>query len=107
MSNYFRITAYHPAENLSAIFDSNGYFEKLWQFSAYLIQKGFKIIEVGNEEKFDEGDMPKAERDTAHIILRSCTQGKSTNTALTKNGIAYKAITVENKTYISDTTIMV
>ncbi len=46
MSNYFRITAYHPAENLSAIFDSNGYFEKLWQFSAYLIQKGFKIIEA-------------------------------------------------------------
>ena len=81
MSNYFRIIAYHPAENLSAIFDSNGYFEKLWQFSAYLIQKGFKIIEVGNEE--------------------------STNTALTKNGIAYKAIAVENKTYIPDTTIMV
>ena len=107
MSNYFRITAYHPAENLSAIFDSNGYFEKLWQFSGYLIQKGFKIIEVGNEEKFDEGDMPKAERDTANIILRSCTQGKSTNTALTKNGIAYKAIAVENKTYIPDTTIMV
>ena len=51
--------------------------------------------------------MPKAERDTAHIILRSCTQGKSTNTALTKNGIAYKAIAVENKTYIPDTTIMV
>ena len=72
MSNYFRITAYHPEQDLSAIFDSNGYFEKLWQFSAYLIQKGFKIIEVGNEEfkiievgneeKFDEGDMPKAER---------------------------------------------
>ena len=47
MSNYFRITAYHPEQDLSAIFDSNGYFEKLWQFSAYLIQKGFKIIEVG------------------------------------------------------------
>lgn len=75
MSNYFRITAYHPAENLSAIFDSNGYFEKLWQFSAYLIQKGFKIIEVGNEEKFDEGDMPKAERDAVHIILRACCCG--------------------------------
>ena len=43
MSNYFRITAYHPEQDLSAIFDSNGYFEKLWQFSAYLIQKGFKI----------------------------------------------------------------
>ena len=36
MTNYFRITAYHPEQDLSAIFDSNGYFEKLWQFSAYL-----------------------------------------------------------------------
>lgn len=72
MSNYFRITAYHPAENLSAIFDSNGYFEKLWQFSAYLIQKGFKIIEVGNEEKFDFGDLPKASPEPDKIILRCC-----------------------------------
>lgn len=75
MSNYFRITAYHPEQDLSAIFDSNGYFEKLWQFSAYLIQKGFKIIEVGGEDKFDEGDMPKAERDAVHILLRACCSG--------------------------------
>ena len=31
MANYFRITAYHPAENICAVFDSNGRFEKLWQ----------------------------------------------------------------------------
>lgn len=72
MSNYFRITAYHPVENLSAIFDSNGCFEKLWQFSAYLIQKGFKIIEVGNEEKFDFGNLPKASPEPDKIILRCC-----------------------------------
>lgn len=29
MANYFRITAYHPAKNVCAIFDSNGRFEKL------------------------------------------------------------------------------
>ena len=91
MANYFRITAYHPTENLSVIMDSNGLFEKLWQFSAYLIQKGFKIIEVGNEEKFDEGDMPKAERDTVHIILRACKSGKP--------DIKGNCITVEGKSY--------
>ena len=91
MSNYFRITAYHPAENLSAIFDSNGHFEKLWQFSAYLIQKGFKIIEVGNEEKFDEGNMPKVELDTAHIILRACKSGQP--------DIKDNRITMEGKNY--------
>ena len=65
MANYFRITAYHPAENVCAIFDSNGRFEKLWQFSSYLIQKGFKIIEV---------DRAPAEKDK--IILRACAKGQ-------------------------------
>lgn len=49
MNNYFRITAYHPAEDLSVIADSNGKFEKLWQFSAYIVSKGFKVIAVNKE----------------------------------------------------------
>ena len=53
MANYFRITAYHPKEDLSVIMDSNGIFEKLWQFSAFMVSKGFKIIEVGGEDKFN------------------------------------------------------
>ena len=75
MANYFRITAYHPAENLSAIFDSNGRFEKLWQFSSFLVQKGFKIVEVGSDEKFCEGNIPKVPEDTS-LILRACAKGK-------------------------------
>ena len=63
MANYFRITAYHPIENFSVIMDSNGMFEKLWQFSSFMVSKGFKIIEVGGEDKFNEGDMPKVEPD--------------------------------------------
>ena len=75
MANYFRITAYHPAENLSAIFDSNGRFEKLWQFSAFLVSKGFKIVEVGSDDKFHEGNIPKVQEDTS-LILRACAKGK-------------------------------
>lgn len=91
MVNYFRITAYHPAENISAVFDSNGMFEKLWQFSAYLVGKGFKILAVGGEEKFSDGDMPKAEYDNVHIILRACKSGEP--------DIKGNRITVEGKTY--------
>ena len=91
MVNYFRITAYHPAKNISAVFDSNGMFEKLWQFSAYLVGKGFKILAVGGEEKFSEGDMPKAEYDNVHIILRACKSGEPE--------IKGNRITVEGKTY--------
>lgn len=91
MANYFRITAYHPKEDLSVIMDSNGMFEKLWQFSAFMVSKGFKILEVGGEDKFNFGDMPKAERDTVHIILRACKSGQP--------DIKGNCITVEGKSY--------
>lgn len=73
---YFRVTVYHPAEDVSAIIDSNGYFEKLWQLSAALVQKGFKILEVGNDEQFLEGNLPKTESDRQHLLLRACKPGK-------------------------------
>ena len=72
MPNYFRITVYHPVHNISAIMDSNGKFDKLWQFSAFMVSKGFKIIEVDSKNKFDDGDISKAARDAVHIILRAC-----------------------------------
>lgn len=92
MANYFRITAYHPKEDLSVIMDSNGMFEKLWQFSAFMVSKGFKIIEVGDEDKFDFGGIPKAERDNTHIILRACKSGQS--------NINGRLIMVNGKSYI-------
>ena len=93
MANYFRITAYHPAENLSAIFDSNGRFEKLWQFSAFLVQKGFKIVEVGADDKFREGNIPKVQEDTS-LILRACAKGepKKDGTAIEIHGKHYEVI---------------
>lgn len=75
MANYFRITAYHPAGNICAVFDSNGRFEKLWQFSAYLIQKGFKIVEVGGADKFLDGDFPKASEGN-QLVVRACGKGE-------------------------------
>ena len=74
MANYFRITAYHPAKNICAIFDSNGRFEKLWQFSAYLVQKGFKIVEVGADDTFLDGNIPKAPAG-AQQLVRACAKG--------------------------------
>ena len=91
MANYFRITAYHPTENLSVIMDSNGMFEKLWQFSSFMVSKGFKIIEVGDEDKFDDGDMPKVEKDTDHVVLRACmgSQPEITGNRITVEGKSY------------------
>ena len=76
MNNYYRITAYHPEEDISAIFDSYGMFEKKWQFSAFLVAKGFKVLEVGSADDFDDGNIDKAEPAPDKIILRACGTGK-------------------------------
>ena len=88
---YFRVTVYHPAEDVSAIIDSNGYFEKLWQLSSALVQKGFKILEVGNDSQFLEGDLPKPEADRQHLLLRACKAGRPdyTNGAVQIGGKCY------------------
>ena len=75
MANYFRITAYHPAKDICVILDSNGRFEKLWQFSAYLVQNGFKIVEVGADDKFLDGNIPKAPAGN-QLIVRACGKGR-------------------------------
>ena len=74
MVNYFRITAYNPNEDVGMIVDSNGRHEKLWQFSAELVAKGFKILTVGNETKFTEGNIPKTE-ESDKLLLRACMKG--------------------------------
>lgn len=92
MTQYFRITAYNPTKDFSMIVDSNGKFEKLWQFSSYLVQKGFKIIEVGSDDKFEYGNIKPAEHNDKQIILRACEQGQAKNINNT--------ITINNKKYI-------
>ena len=104
MANYFRITAYHPEEDLSIIMDTYGLFEKLWQFSADLIRKGFKVLEVGNDQKFLEGQIPKTDFVPDKYILRSYQKGPPTNVGYNHAGINYVAIKVGDKVYIPDST---
>ena len=104
MNNYFRITAYHPAETISAILDSFGKFDKLWKFSSFLITKGFKIIEVSADDKFLDGDLPRIQADSEHIVLRACANGQPQNISYQTNGKNYRAVQVRNKLYIPDKT---
>ena len=57
------------------IMDSYGKFNELWEFSAYLVAKGFNIIEVHRAEKFADGNFQKAEQDNEHVILRAAQYG--------------------------------
>ena len=101
-NNYFRITAYYPEDNFSFIIDSNGKFEKLWQFSAYLISKGIKVIEASKQEQMLDINIEPAPQDNEHIILRANADDKPENITYEINGITYKAVKVGDKIYIPD-----
>ena len=85
MANYFRITAYHPAKNICAVFDSNGRFEKLWQFSAYLVQKGFKIVEVGNSRTETSKRLLQASSSSYGLAERGCRSDTATASPYTES----------------------
>ena len=60
-----------------------------------MVQKGFKIIEVGNEDKFIDGDIVKIdEYDKDHIYCRASGDGKPTviGDTIEVNGIKYQVI---------------
>lgn len=99
-NNYYRITGYCPENDFSFIVDSNGMFEKLWQFSAMLVSKGLDIIEVTRLENIIDININQVENDNNHIFLRATADGKPEYVNHTINGITYRAIKVADKLYI-------
>ena len=98
--NYYRITGYCPENDFCFIVDSNGMFEKLWQFSSLLIQKGLKVLEVSSLEKIIDINIKPSLEDKEHIILRANADGKPEYINQTIDGITYKAVKVGDKIYI-------
>ena len=102
MSNYFRVTAHYEKENVSFIADSNDKFEKLWQFSSYLVKKGCKIVSISAEGKFLDGNIRKVPENAEQFIIRTCAMGTPTETSEKINGVIYIALRVGNITYVPD-----
>ena len=107
MNNNYRITAYCKEEDFSFIVDSNGMFEKLWQFSAFLVSKGLEIVEVSKQENILDVNITPAEEDTEHFILRAVKDGKPEYIEQNIDGVNYKAIKVADKIYIPNKEIII
>jgi len=92
MNNYFRITAYHPAHDISFIIDSINQYEEIWEFSADLVSKKCKILEVSESSQFGDGNIPKVSANGDNYILRACMKGKveKQNGVININGRYYK-----------------
>ena len=104
MLNYFRITGYCEKDDFCFIMDCYGMFEKLWQFSSFLLTKGLKVLEVGNDEKFLDVNISHAEPNGEQVILRANAKGKPEYVTQTIDGVTYKAVKVADKIYIPDRT---
>ena len=100
MSNYYRITGYCPEKGFSFIMDCYGKFEKKWQFSAELVKRGLKIIEVSDNTQFLDINIEKLTDETDKYFLRAYADGKPQYLEKTIDGTTYKAIKVGEKIYI-------
>ena len=100
MTNYYRITGYWPENDCCFIIDSNGMFEKIWQFSSYLISKGLKVLKVSKIENVLDINIDKVQYDTEHIFLRANADGEPQFVNHTIDGITYPAVKVADKLYI-------
>jgi hypothetical protein len=101
-TQYFRITAYHPAKDISVIMDTNGLFERIWQFSSMMIKEGFKVLEVSNDERFLDGNITKVEQLPENFIQRAYHTGEPEITTYKQGGVTYRAVKVGDKIYIPD-----
>ena len=76
MNTYFRITAYHPELDISFIIDSVNQYDEIWEFSADLVSKKCKILEVSHFNQMNPGNIPQATSNEDNYILRACMKGR-------------------------------
>ena len=65
---YFRITGYCPKHDFSFIVNCNGKFEKLWEFSSFLVLKNLKVLEVC-ESQSSNIDTQQKTKNTSFFVL--------------------------------------
>ena len=105
MAKYFRITAYWPEKDCSVIIDSNGMFERLWEFSSFLSDKGFTIQEVSTEDNMLDGNIDRAEENTSKPTVQALDIGRHKSVPYILKGKQYKAVQVDDKIYVPNKNI--
>lgn len=106
-NNHFRVTAYHPTEDITVLIDSFGVYDKLWQLSSALVLKGFNILEVSDNTRFVDVNLPAIEPNTDKLYLRACMIGKPDKFIQPIDGKRLAVVQVENRMYIPDKTVSV
>lgn len=106
-TNHFRVTAYHPTEDVTILIDSYGVYEKLWQLSSMLVMKGFNIIEASDSTKFVNVNIPDIAPNTDKLYLRACMVDKPDIFLQPLDAKRSRVVQVEDRMYIPDKTASV
>ena len=97
--DYYRITAYHPDEDISVILDSNGKFDTLWEYSSHLVSQGFKILALCRENAFAECTFPLIEN-SKKLAVRAIAKGIADINDFECNNRKCRSISVGDKIYV-------
>lgn len=106
-TNHFRVTAYHPTEDVTILIDSYGVYEKLWQLSSMLVMKGFNIIEASDSTKFVNVNIPDIAPNTDKLYLRACMVDKPDIFLQPLDAKRSRVVQVKDRMYIPDKTASV
>ena len=99
MTTYFRITAYEPQKDYCCIIDAYGMYDKLWQFSSYLVSRGYKILEASPKERFENGNIrPLTEPHPDMFYIRATNKGRP----IEENLNGQRVIHVKDRYYIPE-----
>ena len=75
--NYFRITIYNQEHNVTAILDSNGYYEKKWMLSSFFVKLGWTVVNIVSINEISLTNIPSIEPNKDCLVLRACKIGKA------------------------------
>ncbi len=64
--------------------------------------KGFEVLEVGNADKFLDGNILRAPQNAQKLLLRANAKGKPEYVTQVIDGVTYTAVKVADKIYIPD-----
>ena len=64
--------------------------------------KVFEVLEVGNADKFLDGNILRAPQNAQKLLLRANAKGKPEYVTQVIDGVTYTAVKVADKIYIPD-----
>ena len=88
MANYFRITAYHPAKNICAVFDSNGRFESSGSSLPISFKRASKSSKSAGKESSLKGTSKRllqADSSSYGLAERGCRSDTATASPYTES----------------------